>query len=417
MRVMASRALYIGVGVAIAVAIIAIIAALALMGPPPKKVVRVGALVPLTGGLASYGAGSRDAIALAVEDANKMCPGVRFEALFEDTGTDPTRALERLQALYARGARIVVGPMSSREVAAVKEFADRNKILIVSQSSTSPLLAIPGDWIYRVVPTDLAQARAIVDLLRRLNVTRAVILYRDDPWGAGLRDAVSREAAAAGVRIVAAEGYPPDPKEFPHAIPPALDKLARALGAPGTDAAVVFVSFEDDGIVAVRSADASPVLAKVRWVGTDGWAYSAALAEQAGEVLARHRTLGTIARPHPSDPRYAEFARRYRERYGRDPVAYDPYAYDAAMMLAQIICNLGTDDPERVRAELERWGREGRYTGVTGAVYLDENGDRAFPNYIIWGVKAVEGKPRYVDAGYYYGLNRTIEEFDREFFK
>jgi branched-chain amino acid transport system substrate-binding protein len=102
----------------------------------------------LTGGLQSYGIGAKNAIELAVEDANKMCPNFEFKLLVEDTGTNPQQALQKIQTLYAKGARLIVGPMSSREVSAVKSFADMNKILIFSPSSTSPLLAIPGDWVY-----------------------------------------------------------------------------------------------------------------------------------------------------------------------------------------------------------------------------------------------------------------------------
>ncbi|MGC9049712.1 ABC transporter substrate-binding protein, partial [Pyrobaculum sp.] len=145
-----------------------------------KKTVYIGAALPLTGGLQSYGIGVRNAVELAVEDANKMCPGVKFELLVEDTGTNPQQALQKVQTLYAKGARLIAGPMASGEVSAVKSFADQNKIIIFSPSSTSPLLAIPNDWVYRIVPTDFAQAVAIADLLNKLGVKKAVILYRND---------------------------------------------------------------------------------------------------------------------------------------------------------------------------------------------------------------------------------------------
>ncbi|MFN3805495.1 MAG: ABC transporter substrate-binding protein, partial [Pyrobaculum sp.] len=358
--------------------------------PTPTPQVTIGALMPLTGGLQSPGIGARDAIALAVEDANAMCKNVKFQVVVEDTGTDPIKALEKLQTLYARGVKVVIGPMSSGEVSAVRSFADQNKIIIFSPSSTSPLLALSGDWIYRIVPTDFAQAKAVVDLVKYLNIKKIVILYRRDAWGEGLKDAISKEAGAVGIQVVAAEGYDRDPKAFPTAIPPAIKKLSDALKTPES-AALIFVTFEDDGLVAIREAAADPVLSKVRWIGTDGIAFSESLIKQVGREMAAGKLLGTTPSPDPKDPKYVEFKEKYKAKYGREAVAYDPYSYDAAMMIMQIICQLGSADPDKVRATLEQWGKDGKYTGVTGKVFLDENGDRAYPNYLIYGVVITDG--------------------------
>jgi branched-chain amino acid transport system substrate-binding protein len=438
---MASKTLYIGIA-AVVVVLVAIAALLATGGqqppktpsptatttPPPKtttpsptttptttqkKTVYIGAALPLTGGLQTYGIGAKNAVELAVEDANKMCPNFEFKLLVEDTGTDPQQALQKLQTLYAKGAKLIVGPMSSREASALKSFADQNKILIFSPSSTSPLLAIPGDWVYRIVPTDFAQAMAIADLLRYLGVKRAVIIYRNDAWGVGLSNAIVNETKKLGIQIAASEGYDPDPKAFPTAVPEVIRKLSARLGQPGPDAAIIFVTFEDDGIAAVQAAAQDPVLSKVRWIGTDGFAYSEAMIKQVGKEMAANKMLGTVVAPDPNDPKYQQFKQAYKARYGKDPVAYDPYSYDAAMMLAQIVCSIGTDDPVKVRETLEQWSKEGKYQGATGKVYLDAAGDRAYPNYVIWGVVLEGGTPKYLDAAYYYGTERKVAVFDQ----
>lgn len=129
--------------------------------------------------------------------------------------------------------------------------------------------------------------------------------------------------------------------------------------------------------------------------------------------MAAGKILGTIAAPDPADPKFQEFKQKYKAKYGKDPVAYDPYGYDAAMLLMQIVCSIGTDDPEKVKAALEQWSKEGRYQGATGKVYLDAAGDRAYPNYVIWGVVLEGGTPKYVDAAYYYGTDRKITVFDQ----
>jgi branched-chain amino acid transport system substrate-binding protein len=98
---MASKTLYIGI-VAVVVVLAAIAALLGIGGQPQKKTVYIGAALPLTGGLQSYGIGAKNAVELAVEDANKMCPNFEFKLLVEDTGTDPQQALQKYRRYTPR---------------------------------------------------------------------------------------------------------------------------------------------------------------------------------------------------------------------------------------------------------------------------------------------------------------------------
>ena len=46
-------------------------------------------------------------------------------------------------------------------VSAVKEYADTNDIILLSYSSTSPLLSIKGDNLLRLIPDDINHGRVI----------------------------------------------------------------------------------------------------------------------------------------------------------------------------------------------------------------------------------------------------------------
>ncbi|MGC9119517.1 MAG: ABC transporter substrate-binding protein, partial [Thermoproteus sp.] len=173
------------------------------------KVVTIGAVLPLTGALQSYGLGSQCAVQLAVQDANKMFAdkGIQFQLVVQDTATDPNTALQKLQTLYSQGIRFVVGPMASSEVSAVMSFAEQNHIIVVSQSSTSPALAVPKPYIFRLVPTDFYQGNAIAALLHFLGVKRIVIVYRADTWGQGLSAAIANASAKYGIQVLGRFGY------------------------------------------------------------------------------------------------------------------------------------------------------------------------------------------------------------------
>ncbi|CCC81780.1 ABC transporter substrate-binding protein [Thermoproteus tenax] len=377
------------------------------------QTVTIGALLPLTGALQSYGLGSQCAVQLAVHDANQMfaSKGIQFQLVVQDTATDPNTALQKLQTLYAQGIRFVVGPMASAEVSAVMGFAEQNHIIIVSQSSTSPALAVPKPYVFRLVPTDFYQGNAIAALLHYLGVKRIVIVYRSDTWGQGLSAAIANASAKYGIQVLGSFGYDPSPSAMPAAEQAAVQKASQALGTPGPDAAFVMVTFEQDGVAVAQAAASDPVLSKVRWIGTDGIAGSTTLLQGAGKALAAAKFLATIAAPNPSDPRYQQFVKEYTQFCGHPPVAYDPYAYDAAMFIMTAIAQTGSTDPTVINSVLEQWGQNGTYVGVTGPVYLDQYHDRIYANYLIMGVAIVNGTPTWINAGFYEGRTGQITVF------
>src|SRR5215212_9432111 len=77
------------------------------------SVIRIGALFSLTGDGASLGAASTAALELAVRDINHELDLLHLpwhvESDIEDTRLTATIAREKIESLYERGARFVVG--------------------------------------------------------------------------------------------------------------------------------------------------------------------------------------------------------------------------------------------------------------------------------------------------------------------
>jgi branched-chain amino acid transport system substrate-binding protein len=72
--------------------------------------------------------------------------------------------------------------------------------------------------------------------------------------------------------------------------------------------------------------------------------------------------------PDADNPGYADFARRYKERYGEDPDPYACHTYDGTMMIVEAIHKTGLNR-YRIRdvlAGMNNW------VGITGEVIMDE---------------------------------------------
>jgi len=79
---------------------------------------------------------------------------------------------------------------------ALKDYADREEILLVGSSSTAPSLAIPNDNIIRLVTDDTCQGKVMAEVLASRNIKDLIPIYRDDLWGQDLLNA-TRESFEA----------------------------------------------------------------------------------------------------------------------------------------------------------------------------------------------------------------------------
>ena len=130
-----------------------------------QQTVKIGALLPITGVSSSLGESEGAALKIATKDINeylfKTHSSNGIELIIEDTQSNPSVSLEKIKQLAAKGIKIVIGPATSAAVQGIKDYADKNGIILISPSDTAPSLATAGDNLFRFVPDDSHQAQAI----------------------------------------------------------------------------------------------------------------------------------------------------------------------------------------------------------------------------------------------------------------
>lgn len=235
----------------------------------------VGALLPLTGSLSSYGEASEAALKLAAETINKGSgPGINL--LIEDTKTDPETALAQLQSLHDRGARVLVGPYASSQVRAVKEFADKNDIVLISPLSTARSLALPDDNVFRFTPDDDKEGAAVAALAWADGIKTLIAVSRNDEGNLGLQSAAKASFEKLGGKVVGGVTYPTDETEFTDEMRSVASALTSAKASGGAVGIYLTAFGEVTGVF--KAATAIPDLKTVKWYGSDSVALSEDLA-------------------------------------------------------------------------------------------------------------------------------------------
>jgi branched-chain amino acid transport system substrate-binding protein len=360
--------------------------------PPVEPPIKIGGIFDLTGGLAAMGKLISQGAILAVEEINAEggVLGRNLTLLIEDGATTAATAFEAYKKLVeVDGVQVIIGPMISGGVMASGVYAQEMKVPLVSPSATSPLITLQPwtEWALRTCPSDAFQGAVLADIIIEEGYTAVAIIVQDTPYGIGIELVVTELLNTANVPIVASIRY--DPKK--------LDYLAELgmIKAANPDV-IVQVGYHTDSAIVFRQAgelglDTIPWLVAEGVYGLEAETYPAAAA-----FMARANLRGATLAPDPELPAFVAFKAAYEARWGVPPGVYSDTAYDAVKLIALAIERAGVYDGAAIKAALYEVGVN--FSGASGTITWDENGDRVSATYGIWELvyDAVTRKYEYV---------------------
>jgi branched-chain amino acid transport system substrate-binding protein len=351
----------------------------------------VGALLDLKGGWTSLGHASRVTLRLAVADANRRLARsgsarrVRLKVI--DVHGSPRAARRGLRRLGADGVRVVIGPQSSSEVRAVRRAAGSLGVVLISQGSTAHSLAIRHDNVFRFVPDDIREGEALVALLQRDEIDAIVPVWRNDTGNAGLARSVRQRFSRVGGSVADGVRYGTNVSDFR----PVLERVrgqVASLRSRGASRVAVYLAAFGEVTRLFETASGDPLLASLRWYGSDGVALDPGLiasrkaAAFAAGVGYPNPTLGL---DRAAARRSRRLVRRIRARLGRRPDAFALSAYDALRVAVKASIRAGgVENLLRFKRSLRRTAHG--YAGMSGKMVLNAAGDRAYGTYDFWSV-------------------------------
>ena len=355
--------------------------------PASDKEIVIGGLFSLTGNWATLGVTSKAAMEVGIADVNTYLAagntGMHFTANIVDTKLIPATSLAALTTMKGAGIEIVIGPQSSAEVAALKSYADANSVLVVSQSSTAGTLAIAGDNIFRLTPSDTLEAVALVGLMKADGMATIIPYWRNDAGNVGLQVATRALFAPAGT-VKPGVMYEATTTDFAASLASLKTQVQAAITERGGTANVAVAHAGFDEVVDIfKVAAADPVLSSVRWYGTDGTALNEPLRTNAA-AAAFAKKVGFWT-PTPgveigASARWAPIAARIAAKANAQPDAFALAVYDAVWLSAQAYLAVGGKGHAAALKSALVTAADGFY-GASGWTKLNPAGDRAFGDF------------------------------------
>lgn len=313
---------------------------------PAGDTVRAGLLLPLTGPQAPLGQALLNAAVMGLFD--EAPSGVEFVP--QDTGGTPTGASSAARAAIAGGARILVGPLTSGEAAAVAPIAAAGQVPVLAFTNDAQR-AQPGAWVLGTTPAQ--QVRRIAASAARDGAQSFVLAAPNNEFGRALATALRGAASDLGLPQPAVSLHP-------QGADPATAAAAARMAAPQADALLLGEGGERARRFAaawVGAADADQPARAPRLLGTALWLNDPGLAGDGPLVGAWF--------PGPDATSRARFEERFRDSFGTAPPRIAAAAYDAGALAARAL---------RSRAPLEALTASRSFPGADGPVRLLSNG-------------------------------------------
>jgi ABC-type branched-subunit amino acid transport system substrate-binding protein len=384
----------------------------------------IGVAVPLSGRFKSWGEAILQGVSMGLGEGG-------WRIVVKDTRGEPDGAAQALEELaLAEGAIAAIGGVTNAEAPRAAQEAQELELPFVSLAKTERITEA-GPFVFRVMLTAEAQARALVDwAMGRRGMKRFALMVPDIPYGVELANAFWDQVEARGGEIRGAETYEHDRTSFaplvksmvgklylderpdyveqvkeiardekdPFRRRKAIEKLRDRI-APVTDFDAVFLPdfAKNVGYLApalavedvvtstcdprelekIRKTTGREDLQPVQLLGANGW-NDPQLLERAGKYVECAVFVdGFFA--GSARPETRAFVDAFQQRFGHSPTILEASAHDAALLLRTALSR-GARTRDDLRVELSR---SRGVPGATGALSFDERREVQKPLFFL----------------------------------
>jgi len=357
--------------------LLALIAALPATSWAQKGKIKIAVQAPLSGEQAALGEHIKLGAQLAVEESVKAFKalGYDLELVPQDDQAKPEVGVANARNMVADpDVLVIVGHFNSGVALPASEVYKDAMLAMISPANTATEITDRGyPNVNRVCGRDDVQGPVGARFAAQELKAKSVYIIHDKTlYGQGVADNFRNEAKKLGINVMGYEGTEERANFGPMIIP--LKAKNPAL--------VYFGGIYHQGGLLLKQLREKGVNAK--FMGPDGLD-SAEMAKIAGSsVVGSYYT--SVAGPPDAYPETAAFAKKYKQRFGKEVEAFGLYGYDATLVGIKAMEQWIQANPGKkpTRADVSMAVRKIKnFKGVTGPIEFDNKGDPVKAKYFV----------------------------------
>jgi len=359
------------------VLVIALVVALPASSAAQKGKIKIAVQGPLSGEQSAFGENIKLGAQLAVEESVKAFKAMGYDLLLvpQDDQAKPEVGVANARYIIADpDILVVVGHYNSGVALPSSEVYKEVMLVMISPANTATEITDRGyPNVNRVCGRDDVQAPVGARFVAQdLKLKSVYVIHDKTVAGQGAADIFRNEAKKLGLNVLGYEGTEERVNFSPMIIPlKARNPELVYFAGPYHQGGLLLKQLRQKGVTA-------------KFMGPDSLD-SAEMVKIAGSsVVGSYYT--SVAGPPDIYPETAAFAKRFKQRFGKDIESFALYGYDATMVGIKAIEGLLKANPGKkpTRAEVSTAVRNLKgFKGVTGAIEFDNKGDSVKAKYFV----------------------------------
>lgn len=327
-----------------------------------KKIIKIGAILPLTGDAANYGNRLKNGMDLAILEINSDSTNAQIQIIYEDDKGIPTVGISAYNKLKSIDkVYFIIGGMFSNVALSIAPIVEKDSIILMSPTASAVEFSKFGDHVFRIYPSDSYDGDFLADFsFNKLQSKSVAIVSVDAASTVEISKVFSDKFKSLGGKISSTNNYKQGERNF-RAI---LQKLKS------DSSEVVFIPGYIDDISTLLKQSKELGLNKV-YVSIST-VYDKKLIEIAGAASEGLIFSAPSYDPNNMNSETKEFVKHYTDINNTTPDILAAYGYD----VVKISYNAISNSPNRFLSEIiTNLYKTKDFPGVTGNTSFDKNGD------------------------------------------
>jgi branched-chain amino acid transport system substrate-binding protein len=337
-----------------------------------KNIIKIGAILAVTGPASNLGAPEAKTLQMLVEEANAAggLLGRKVELVLKDSGASPEKALSfARQLIEEEEVLAILGPSTSGESLKIKDVCQEGQTILLSCAAAEAIVNPVAKWVFKTPQNDAFATLWIYGYLKERGLTRIGVVASNTGFGNGGKAQLEKYAPENGIQILAAEVYDKDATD--------LTGVLTKLKAREVQAVVNWSIEPAQSLVAKNLRQLGMNIPLLQSHGFGNIRYVEAAGQAAEGIVfpcGRLLVADTLPARHPQKALLLDYKQKYESRFGEEVSTFGGHAYDAYTILAEAIKRANSVEPEEVRDAIENLKGFAGTAGIFNFSATDHNG-------------------------------------------